>query len=113
VISLNKQVKQGDIIKLSLDPTKGHEQSGYRPVLVVSNRYFNERTNLLLICPITNACNGFPLHVRLEGTATTGEIKCEQVKSIDPKARPYKFIEAVPDHILQEAVDIIYGSIEI
>jgi len=107
-------MKQGDIIKLDFDPVKGHEQGGYRPAVVVSNDSFNKRTNMILICPITNTCNGFPLHVRLDGsTKTTGEIKCEQVKAVDPKARVYTFIEAVPENIMREVVDIIHGATEI
>ena len=110
---MNRKIKQGDIIKLSLDPTKGHEQSGFRPVLVISNDDFNTRTNLLLICPISSTINGFPMHVKLEGTSTKGEIRCEQVKAIDPKARPFTFVESVPKHILLEAADIVYGSIKV
>jgi mRNA interferase MazF len=109
---VNGKLEQGDIIKLNLNPTKGHEQSGFRPVLVISNEKFNSKTNLLMVCPVTNTINGFPLHVRLEQTTTTGEIKCEQMKAIDPHARSYTFIETVPKHILQEAVDIIFGAIE-
>ncbi|MCL2634275.1 MAG: type II toxin-antitoxin system PemK/MazF family toxin [Oscillospiraceae bacterium] len=109
----NRKIEQGDIIKLNLNPTKGHEQAGFRPVIVVSNEKFNTKTNLLLICPISNTVNNFPLHVKLEQTETTGEIRCEQVKAIDPNARPYTFVEAVPKHILQEAVDIVYGSVEV
>ena len=107
-------MNQGDIIKLDLDPAKGHEQAGYRPVLVVSNEKFNRRTNLVLICPISSAINNFPLHVALDSAMKTkGEIRCEQVKAIDPQARKYTFVETVPKNILQEAVDVVYGSIEI
>jgi mRNA interferase MazF len=107
-------VKQGEIIKLDLNPTMGHEQSGYRPVLVVSNDCFNQRTNLALVCPISGTKNGFPLHVELDSrTKTQGEIRCEQIKAIDPQARKYVFVETVPKNILQEVVDIVYGSIEI
>jgi len=110
---VNRKTRQGDIIKLDLDPTKGHEQKGFRPVLVVSNEEFNTKTNLILICPISSTNNGFPMHVKLENTSTTGEIKCEQVKAIDPKARPYTFIETVPKKVLVEVVDIVYGSVRI
>jgi len=108
-----QKVKQGDIIKLNLNPTKGHEQSGYRPALVVSNDKFNAMTNMLLICPISNTVNGFPTHVKLNGTMTTGEVRCEQVKAIDPYTRTYSIIETVPRSILLEAVDIVYGSVEV
>jgi len=107
------KLEQGDIIKLNLDPTKGHEQSGFRPALVVSNPKFNTKTNLILICPISNTVNGFPMHVMLSQTITTGEIKCEQVKAIDPEARQCTFVETIPKQILLEVVDIIHGSVEL
>jgi len=34
---VNGVPQQGDIIKLDLDPRKGHEQQGFRPVIVLSN----------------------------------------------------------------------------
>ena len=40
-------VKQGDIIKLDFNPQAGHEQAGYRPAVVLSNDFFNQKTNLL------------------------------------------------------------------
>jgi len=105
-------IKQGDIIKTDLNPIKGHEQAGYRPVLVVSNEKFNQKTNMLLVCPISSAVNGFPLHVKLEKTQTAGEIRCEQIRAIDPKARSFTYIETVPKEILEEVKDIIYCSVE-
>jgi mRNA interferase MazF len=66
-------VEQGDIIKLSFNPHKGHEQAGYRPAVVVSNNFFNRKTNLAIVCPITNTKRPFPLHVDLDNrTQTTG-----------------------------------------
>ncbi|WP_367116815.1 type II toxin-antitoxin system PemK/MazF family toxin [uncultured Fenollaria sp.] len=59
-------VEQGDIIKLSFNPQKGHEQAGFRPALVISNKVFNKNTNLAILCPITNTDNKFPLHVPLD-----------------------------------------------
>jgi mRNA interferase ChpB len=47
-------MKRGDIYLVSLDPTAGHEQSGSRPVLVVSPVEFNEATKLPVILPITH-----------------------------------------------------------
>ena len=36
--------KQGDIVFLDFTPTKGHEQMGYRPAVVLSNDVFNKNT---------------------------------------------------------------------
>jgi len=105
--------KQGDIIILNLDPQIGHEQKGRRPVLIISNESFHNRTNLAMVCPITNTISGFPAHIKLGNTTkTTGEIVCEQVKSLDVNARNAVYIESVPDDILNEAVDLICSFVE-
>lgn len=107
-------VKQGDIIKVSLDPTSGLEQAGYRPALVVSNDFFNKKTQLTIVCPITNTNNHFPLHVPLdERTSTTGVILCEHIRTLDLNSRPHSVIESLPQDILRKVTDIIYAELDI
>ena len=45
-------MKRGDIYLVSLDPTRGHEQQGTRPVLVVSPDRFNTLTRVPIVVPI-------------------------------------------------------------
>ena len=107
-------VKQGDIIKVSFDPNSGHEQSGYRPALVISNNEFNKRTGLAIVCPITNTDNSFPLHVPLDKrTSTTGVILCEHIRTLDLNARKNRHVERVPADILKLVTDIVAAEIEI
>ena len=107
-------VKQGDIIKLNLSPTSGHEQSGYRPAVVVSNDFAIAKTNVVYIAPISNTIRNFPLHVPLDArTLTTGEILCEQVKAVDLTARQYTFIEHLPPDILEKALTCIIGCFDV
>lgn len=106
-------VKQGTIIKLNFNPQVGHEQSGYRPALVISNNVFNEKTNLTIVCPITNTNNEFPLHIALdERSKTSGTILCEHLKALDLEKRKYEEVEQVPDDILKKVVDIVFAEIE-
>ncbi|GHV12669.1 hypothetical protein FACS1894219_06050 [Clostridia bacterium] len=106
-------VKQGDIIKIDLAPTKGHEQSGYRPVIVINNTSHLHVSNMKIICPITNTDRDNPLHVELKGLMTTGFVMCDQIRSIDVRARNYKLIETVDNDTLWTICDIVKGSIEI
>lgn len=46
-------VKQGDIFMADLNPVKGHEQAGYRPVLILQNNILNSNLNTVIIAPIT------------------------------------------------------------
>lgn len=106
-------VKQGDIIKLNFNPQAGHEQAGYRPAVVVSNNFFNQKTSMTIVCPITNTNNQFPLHIPLdERVKTTGVILCEQVKALDLKARSYQTIEQLPNDLLQKVLDVIWAEIQ-
>ena len=107
-------VKQGDIIKVDLDPQAGHEQAGYRPAIVISNDVFNKKTNLTIVCPITNTNNRFPLHIPLdERTETTGVILCEHIKALDLNARDYRVVEPLPEDILSKVIDVVFAEIEI
>ena len=106
-------VKQGTIIKINFNPQSGHEQSGYRPAVVISNNIFNNKTNLAIVCPITNTNNHFPLHIPLdERTQTTGVILCEHIKALDLNSRKYQVLEELPKDILENIIDIVYSEIE-
>ena len=106
-------VKQGDIIKLDLSPTSGHEQSGYRPAVVVSNDFVLSKTNMVYVAPITSSKNKFPLHVTLDDrTVTRGDILCEQVKAVDLEARQFTVVEHLPDDLLEKVLTCIIGCID-
>lgn len=106
-------VKQGNIIKVNLNPQSGHEQAGYRPAVVVSNDFFNQKTKLAIVCPITNTNNKFPLHIPLDNrTRTTGVILCEHIRTLDLNARPNSKIEQLPKDILSKVIDIVFSEIE-
>ena len=106
-------VKQGDIIKVNFNPQAGHEQAGYRPALVVSNDFFNQKTTLTIVCPITNTNNRFPLHIPLDDrTETTGVILCEHIKALDLNARSYRVVEQLPRDLLGKVIDVVFAEIE-
>ena len=110
---VSERPKQGDIIKLNLSPTKGSEQAGHRPVLVINNASFSLASNMLIVCPITGTDRRNPLHVCLKGLITTGFVMCDQVKAVDIRARDYKIVETIGGDILWEVCDIVKGSVDI
>ena len=106
-------VKQGDIIKLDFSPTSGHEQSGYRPAVVVSNDFAITKTNVVYVAPITSTARHFPLHVRLDDrTETKGEILCEQVKAVDLNARRFTLVEHLPNDIIERVLTCVIGCFD-
>lgn len=100
-------MKRGDIYLVSLDPTAGHEQSGSRPVLVVSPTEFNLATRLPVVLPITSGGDfarrlGFA--VALTGIKTTGIVRCDQPRVIDLVARQARKVDALPEPIMDEVL---------
>lgn len=108
-------LRQGAIVLISLDPTRGHEQRGRRPVLVVSSTAFNELTRTPITLPITSGGNfartaGFA--VELAGTNTTGIIRCDQPRALDFDARKGRYIEHVPAEILADVLAKLFAICE-
>ena len=105
---------QGDIISIDFSPTQGHEQSGLRPALIVSNDTYNIKTGYLVVCPITNTMKPFPTRIALDSrTKTMGLILCEQIRTIDVEARDPKFIEKTPEDIFQKAIRVVAAIFDI
>lgn len=106
--------RQGDICYVDFVPTKGHEQTGLRPALVISKSKFNKYTNMVVVCPITSNTKKFFTHYELVDTRKVkGSVLCEHIRSIDFNARKLSFVEKVKKDELEEIIDIVSGIIEI
>ena len=82
----------GDLIWTDVDPTKGREQAGRRPALVVSPAAFTENTGLAVVCPITSLVRPFPTSIVLpRGLPITGEVLTSHIRSIDTQVRPVRY----------------------
>lgn len=82
------KLKQGDVVKVSFDPQMGHEQAGYRPAVVVSNRLMNNRLSLVYMSPITHTNRNNPFHYELKGYSfVDGYVMCDQMRSMDVSSR--------------------------
>ena len=95
--------RQGQVLKLDLDPTLGHEQKGYRPVLTVSASLFNKTTGFCWVVPVTTPQKGLPNEIRLpDGLPVSGTLLLSQLRSIDWRARPFSMACAVPLDFLED-----------
>ena len=89
------QPDAGDLIWTDFDPTRGREQAGRRPALVVSTAEFTANTGLAVVCPITSRVRPFPTSVVLPpGLPFAGEVLLSHIRSIDTLARPILYAGA-------------------
>jgi len=96
-------VEIGDIVWVEFDPAFGHEQSGRRPALVLSNFEYNERSSFTIVCPITQSRREWPFHVSLgEQGKIKGSVVVDQIKSIDSRRVASPHVEHVNADILEQ-----------
>jgi mRNA interferase MazF len=79
--------RRGEIWLADLHPTRGREQTGRRPVLVLSADFFNAGpADLIVVLPLTSTQRDIPLHVKISkgdgGTRNNSAILCEAIRSI-------------------------------
>lgn len=111
-----RAIKQGDIVRIALDPTAGTELRGTRPVLVLSNAEFN-RGGRALIAPITQGGNigrieGWAVTLMGTGTVTQGVVVVSHCRVIDLAARSAKLIDTVPPNIVEEVLAKLQAMVE-
>ena len=76
----------GDVVWLNFTPQAGHEQAGHRPALVLSPAAYNDKTDLMICCPITTQIKNYPFEVLIAG-APPSAVLADQVKSLDWRSR--------------------------
>jgi len=96
---------KGDIVWVEFNPQKGREQAGHRPALVISPYEYNVKTSLAIVVPVTSKIKEYPFEVKITGSKIQGVALADQVKSLDYKARNFKFIEKANSF---EVVEILY-----
>jgi mRNA interferase MazF len=104
-----KDPSRGEIWLVNLNPTRGHEQAGIRPALVVSVDTFNHGpADLIVVLPITSKYRGIPFHLKInppEGNLDKESyVKCEDIRSIS-KIRLEKSIGEVLNNTLSKVED--------
>ena len=101
--------ERGHIIGLDFNPQAGHEQAGRRPALVISPKIYNEKSGLLLACPLTSKVRGYPFAVELSSKDGGGCILVDQIKSLDWRIRRAKFKTKAPSKVMRE----VFGKLEV
>jgi mRNA interferase MazF len=80
------RILRGDILWADLDPVRGREQAGRRPVLVLSQDIFNERSGTVIAVAITSQepSAGFPLtfEIRSVHLPKRSWVKISQIRTL-------------------------------
>jgi len=107
------RILRGEIRWADLNPTRGREQTGRRPVLILSHDIFNERSGTVIAIAITSQSQkaGFPLTLELKTSSLSKQswVKISQIRTLSVE-RIGKLIGKVSQ---EEMIQVIEGLSEI
>lgn len=97
--------RRGEVWLVDLNPSRGHEQAGRRPALVVSADAFNRsRAGLVFVVPLTSRARGIPTHVEVRppdgGLNETSWARCEDLRSVSTERLMTGPLGMVPTEVL-------------
>ena len=102
------RVRRGDIVVVELNPTKGSEQRGTRPCLVVQNDVGNENAPTTIVVPFTASFDDelypFEVLVRAKECALEQDsvALCSQIRTVSVEQRVVDNLGSVPDERMAE-----------
>ena len=110
------RILRGEIRWADLNPIRGREQAGLRPVLVLSHDVFNERSSTVIAVALTSQPQraGFPLTLELQAAKLPKRswVKISQIRTLSVERIGAKLGRVSPEEISQvvEGLNEIIGS---
>ena len=107
-------ILRGEVRWADLSPARGHEQAGTRPIVVLSQDVFNERSGTVIAMTVTSQLQraGFPLTLELEAgnLPKRSWVKISQIRTLSVD-RIGDVIERLPPEKLSKLVDGLFEII--
>jgi mRNA interferase MazF len=95
------RILRGDIVWADLNPVRGHEQAGSRPVVVLSHDVFNERSGTVIAMAITSQPQqaGFPLTLEIAEAELPKRswVKISQIRTLSTDRLGQKITRLAPE----------------
>ena len=105
------RILRGDVRWADLDPTRGHERAGRRPVLILSHDVFNDRSGTVIAVALTSQepRAGFPLTLesRAEGVGKRSWITISRIRTLSTERIGSRLARASEEE-LARVVDGLY-----
>lgn len=98
-----RALRRGHVFWADLNPVRGHEQSGRRPVLILSHGVFNERSGTVIAMALTSQPQraGFPLTYKVTSSdlPKSSWVKISQIRTISTQRLGRKIGIVAPEEL--------------
>ena len=102
------RILRGEIRWADLNPVRGHEQGGSRPIVILSHEVFNERSGTVIAMALTSQSQraGFPLTLELESKRLPRRswIKISQIRTLSTE-RIGELIDTLPPEQIGQLIE--------
>lgn len=95
---------RNDIIFLDFEPTKGKEVGKYRPALVLSSLEYNDKTGLLICCPISTSIRGVLTEVPIDNLDQESVVAASIIQTLSWNERKVKFITKAKPNVMSKVL---------
>lgn len=107
-------MKQRDIWLVDLNPMKGSEQMGIRPVVIISGNAMNDNLNICIVCPLSSRIKNFAGCITLKKSdinklSIDSEIITFQIRTISKE----RLLKKIGEITLEQLQFTIKGLAEI
>ena len=101
-----ERVSRGDIVLVSLNPTRGSEIRTTRPCVVVSPDELNAHLRTFIVAPLTTGGHPYPFRVRCRFENKNGHVVADQLRAVD-RDRLVKRLGMLPEAALNELLRVL------
>ena len=100
------EIKRGDIVLVSLDPTRGQEIRKTRPCVVVSPNELNKHLRTYIVAPMTTGSYSYPFRVECRFKGKSGHIVLDQIRTID-RNRLVRPLGRLPIAVIEKTLGVL------
>jgi mRNA interferase MazF len=105
------RILRGEVYWADLSPTRGHEQAGERPVLIISHDIFNERSGTVIVLALTSQPQrvGLPLALKIESAKLPKPswVKTSQIRTLSTDRLGRRLGHVSPEE-LEQAIEGLF-----
>lgn len=96
--------ERNDIVFLDFEPTKGKEIGKYSPALVLSSKTYNQKSGLLICCPISTSIRGQATEVPVDNLESPSVVAANIINTLDWRVRKVKKVAEGEPGVMDEVI---------
>lgn len=96
--------QRNDIVWLDFEPVKGKEIGKYRPALVLSSKVYNQKSGLLICCPISTSIRGGVTEVPVKNLDKPSVVAASLIQTLSWADRSAKLITTADSGVMEDVL---------